>query len=229
MKKIIISEVIAAVIDKGTSILQRKDMKLYTAKTNDEVLTIHRAEKVNLIISQVDLPGTDCEQIFAVMRNDDTLRSVSLILFCLDRPGNRARAKRCSPNAIMTLPVNGKLLLEKVESLLNAPPRGSYRVLLSVNIDGSSRDQSFFCRSENISVTGLLLETERTLALGDRLTCSFFLPDAKRITVAGEVVRAMNPTDKSETKRYGVKFSNVSPENTAAIEAFVKKKAVKMW
>ncbi len=228
MKKIVINEAIAASIDKGSSILQRKDMKLFTARTNDEALSIHRAERVNLIISRVDLPGTACEQLFAPMRNDATLRSVSLLLFCLDRPGDRVRAELCRPNAIMALPVNSALLLEKAESLLNVPARESYRVLLSASIVGSSRDRSFFCRSENISVTGLLLETERSLSLGDWLTCSFFLPDTKQITVAGEVVRIINLTDKSETKRYGVKFGNVPPEDIAAIEAFVKKKAEKM-
>ncbi|HYA89116.1 MAG TPA: PilZ domain-containing protein [Nitrospirota bacterium] len=228
MKKIIINEAIAAGIDKGASILQRKDTKLFIAKTNDEMLSLHRAERVNLIISRIDMPGMACEQLFAVIRNDSVLRSVSLILFCLDRPDDRVRAERCSPDAIMTLPVNSALLLEKAESFLNVPARESYRVLLSANIDGSSRDQSFFCRSENISVTGLQLETERSLALGDWLTCSFFLPDSKRITVAGEVMRAINPTDKSETKRYGVKFGKVAPEDIAAIDAFVKKKAVKM-
>ena len=57
MKKIIIDETIAASIGKGSSILQRKDMKLFTVKTNEEVMSIHRAERVNLIISRVDLPG----------------------------------------------------------------------------------------------------------------------------------------------------------------------------
>jgi len=228
MKKIIMNAVIAASIDKGASILQRKDTKLFIARTNDEVLSIHRAERVNLIISRLDMVGMACEQLFEVMRNDTALRSVSLILFCLDRPGDRVRAERCSPNAIMTLPVNSALLLEKAESFLNVPARGSYRVLLSASIDGSSKDQSFFCRSEDISATGLQLETERILALGDLLTCSFFLPDSRRITVAGEVVRTLNVTDKSETKRYGVKFRKVPPTDIAAIEAFVKKKAGKM-
>ncbi len=229
MKKIIISEVIAASIDKETSILQRKDFKLFTAKTSNEVLSIHRAEKANLIISQVDLPGTECEQLFAEIRNDATLRSTPFILFCHDRPNERLRAERCSPNTIMPLPVNSALLFKKVESLLNSPHRESYRVLLSASIDGSSKDQSFFCRSENISVTGLLLETERSLNIGDWLTCSFFLPDAKRITVTGEVVRAINVTVKSDTKHYGIKYGNVSPEDRAAIEAFVKKKSGKLW
>jgi PilZ domain len=225
MKKIIISEAIADGIDKGSGILQRENVKLFTAKTNDEILSIHRAEKVDLIISQVDLPGTTSEQLFAMIRNDNALCSVSLILFCLYRPGQRERAERCNPNVIMTLPVNKSLLLEKAGSLLAIPSRKSYRVLLNVSLDGGSGGASFFCRSENISATGLLLETERSLAQGDRLTCSFFLPGTKQITVAAEVMRMVSHADKSGTKLYGVRFGKIPPEDVAAIEAFVKKKA----
>jgi DNA-binding response OmpR family regulator len=224
MQKIIINEALAIEIGKGTNVLQQKGVKVFTAKTNDEILSIHRAEKANLIISRVDLPGIACEQLFTAIRKDAALRSVSLILFCPDRPDDKARAEQCGPNAIMTLPVNSALLLEKAASLLHVTSRKSYRVLLNVSVDGN-RDGSFFCRSENISATGLLLETERGLSRGNRLTCSFFLPDAKRITVEAEVVREIGRADKSKTKLYGVKFDHVSPEDVAAIEAFVKKRS----
>ncbi len=224
MQKIIINEALSAEIGKGTNALQRQGVKVFTAKTNDEILSLHRAEKASLIISRVDLPGITCEQLFAAIRKDAALRSVSLILFCSDWPDDRARAEQCGPNTIMTLPVNSALLLEKAASLLHVPSRKSYRVLLNVSVDGK-RDGSFFCKSENISATGLLLETERGLSRGDRLTCSFFLPDAKRITVESEVVRVIGRADKSDTKLYGVKFDHVSPEDVASIEAFVKKRS----
>jgi DNA-binding response OmpR family regulator len=224
MQKIIINEALATEIGKGTNALQQKGVKVFTAKTNDEILSIHRTEKANLIISRVDLPGIACEQLFTAIRKDAALRSVSLILFCPERPDDKARAEQCGPNAIMTLPVNSELLLEKAASLLHVTSRKSYRVLLNVSVDGN-RDGSFFCRSENISATGLLLETDRGLSRGDRLTCSFFLPDAKRITVKAEVVREIGRADKSKTKLYGIKFDHVSPEDVAAIEAFVKKRS----
>jgi CheY-like chemotaxis protein len=199
---------------------------MFFAATNDDIMSVHSAEKVNLIVTQLVMAGMPTEQLFAAIRNDDALRKVSLIIVSPDKPGDRERAQQCSPNVLLTLPLDTSELLKKTQHLLNIPWRESYRVLLSVNIEGNSRDKAFFCRSENISATGLLLETDKVLREGDRLICSFFLPESKQITAAGEVVRAMKQSDKTATKQYGVKFDKLLPDARSAIESFVSKKAL---
>jgi len=227
VKKILISDTFKSLLEKERNFLLRSDVKFFSAASNNELLSIHRSEKANLIISSLDAPGIRTEDLFIEIRKDDELRKVSLIMICHDKPADRARAERCSPNIILTLPVDMKLLLEKAQHLLSIPPRESYRVLLSVSINGCSKDQAFFCRSENISATGLLLETERTIQEGDRLTCSFFLPESRQITIPAEVVRKIHQADKSGTKRYGVRFEKMDHETRNAIESFVQKKSQK--
>ncbi len=225
MKKILIAGPLRPFLEQEKSFLNRADMKMFFAATNDEMLAVHSAEKVNLIITQPDMDGMPTDQLFATIRSTDALSKVSLIIVCSDKPEDRERAQQCSPNAIFTLPLNAGELLKKAQHLLDIPWRESYRVLLSVNIEGNSRDKAFFCRSENISATGLLLETDKSLQEGDRLICSFFLPESKQITATGEVVRAMKQSEKSVQKQYGVKFDRLMPEAKAAIEVFVKKKS----
>ncbi len=225
MKKILIAEPLRSFLDKEKNFLHRADVKMFFAATNDEMLSIHSAEKVNLIITQPEMAGMPTEQLFTEIRSNDALRKVSLIIVSSDRPGDRERAQQCSPNVILTLPLDAGELLKKARHLLDIPWRESYRVLLSVNIEGNSRDKAFFCRSENISATGLLLETDKNLLEGDRLICSFFLPESKQITATGEVVRAMKQTANSPTRQYGVKFDRLLPDARSAIESFVAKKA----
>jgi Tfp pilus assembly protein PilZ len=74
----------------------------------------------------------------------------------------------------------------------------------------------------------MLIETDKTLPYGDRVICSFFLPDSMRIQAAGEIVRIPQQATGSTVKQYGVKFSNLTPEARQALEAFVEKKAQKM-
>ncbi len=69
------------------------------------------------------------------------------------------------------------------------------------------------------------METDKILQEGDRLICSFFLPESKQITATGEVVRAMKQSGKTATKQYGVKFDRLLPDARSAIESFVSKKA----
>ncbi len=225
MKKILVADVLKPLVEKEPGLLNRSDVKLLFAATNEELLAVHRAERTDLIISRPDLPGMGADRLFTSIRNDRDLRAVSLIMVCSDKAEDRERADQCCPNAVLTMPVNSGLLQEKAQRLLNIPGRESYRVLLSVNIEGSSREASFFCRSENISATGLLLETDRSLEEGDRLKCSFFLPDSRQIIVAGEIVRKIESPGKSDLKRYGVKFGKLAPDARSAIEVFVTKKA----
>ncbi len=225
MKKILIAESLRSSIEKEKNFLNRADVKMFFATTNSDMLAVHSAEKVNLIITEPLGDGMSTEQLFSSIRSREDLRKVSVIIVCSDKPGEREKAQQCSPNVILSQPLDTQELLKKAQHLLNVPWRESYRVLLSVNIEGNSRDKAFFCKSENISATGLLLETDKSLHEGDRLICSFFLPESKQITATGQIVRAMKQPDNKPTRQYGVKFDRLLPDAKTAIELFVARKA----
>src|SRR5512146_1850458 len=224
MTKILIADALKAHLTREKSFLNRASVKLFTAVTNDDILAVHRAENVDLIISQLDMPGMKDDRLYAAIRKDSVLRKVSLIMLHNGTPGDRERAERCTANAVMTLPVDSAVVLEKAQELLDISWRESYRVLLSVNITGTSEESAFFCRSENISTTGLLVETDRELKEGDRVVCSFFLPGSRQIVAPGEVVRSNETAQKAGKRRYGVKFERLTAEARSAIETFVSKK-----
>ncbi len=225
MKKILVAAVLKSDLEKEKSFFSRSDVKLFFAATNDEILAVHHEESVDLIIAHIDLPGLSSEQLCSSIRSDRGLRSVSLLLLCRDSAADRERAARCNPNAVMTYPIDTAQLLEKAKQLLEIPWRGSFRVLLSVTIEGTGKDRAFFCRSENISTSGLLIETEKVFAKGERLVCSFFLPDSiKRLTARGEVIRTLKKTYQTPLNRYGIRFSDLPPDVRTAIEIFVEKK-----
>jgi c-di-GMP-binding flagellar brake protein YcgR len=125
----------------------------------------------------------------------------------------------------MTLPVSGDRLLEQVRQLLDISSRASYRVLVSVTVEGSLKDGKFFGRSENISVTGMLLETDKILEKGARLKCSFFLPDAPQLITTAEIVREIKQAANAKSRKYGMRFLSLSPEATASVRKFIERKA----
>jgi DNA-binding response OmpR family regulator len=224
MKKIIIAEALKPMLHKEEGFLQRADVKVFAAATNDDILAIHQAENANLIISQLDIPGISSEQLCSTIRKDGSLRQVSLLLLCNDTATDHQRVSRCNPNAVLTHPVDVHQLLDKAQQLVDIPWRGSFRVLLSVNIEGNSKEKAFFCKSENISASGLLIETDRTFKKGDRVACSFFLPDSRQLSAHGEIVRTLTQTSQKSLNRYGIKFYDLAPEVKTAIETFVEKK-----
>lgn len=225
MKKIVIADTLRTLLEKEKSFASRSDVQRFFAKTNEDILQIHSTEKANLIITQIDLPGMITEQLCSKIRNDEDLRSVSLIMLCPEGPAAREEAERCKPNAIMTLPCNVQELLRKTQQFLAVSSRGSYRVLVSVRVDDKGQDTTFLCSSENISTTGILIETDRELSEGARVECSFFLRGKQQIVVSGEVVRVIRQASKSGAHRYGIRFAQISAGAKASIEAFIARKA----
>jgi CheY-like chemotaxis protein/Tfp pilus assembly protein PilZ len=224
MKKIIIADALKLMLHKNEGFLHRADVKVFTAGTNDDILAIHQAENVNLIISPLHMPGISSEQLCSTIRKDERMRQVSLLLLCNDTATDQERVSRCNPNAVLTHPFDVHQLLAKAEQLMDIPWRGAFRVLLSVNIEGNSKEKAFFCKSENISASGLLIETDRTFKKGDRVTCSFFLPDSRQLVAHGEVARVLSQTTQKSLNRYGIKFFELAPEVKTAIETFVERK-----
>lgn len=225
MKKIIIAQDIYQILKQKNSFLDRADMLILPVATQDEVLAVHRAERADLIITELDMPGMKSEQFCALLKEGGELRTVPVILVCINDPETLERGSCCGVSAVIPRPFKSDVLLAKAKQLLNVCWRETYRVLLSVSVEGNTGGQIFFCRSLDVSITGMLIESEQDFALGDRLVCNFFLPDTTRIGVTGEIVRLVQKTTGSEANRYGVQFSALAPETKKALEAFIATKA----
>ncbi|HSA77878.1 MAG TPA: PilZ domain-containing protein [Nitrospirota bacterium] len=224
MKKIIIADQIKQSMERQSNFLQRPNIKVFTAYSNEEVLKFHSAEKVDLIITLFRLPGMSTADPCSLIRTIRNLRRVSMIIDSSDKEKDIALSERCRANAVMTLPVNACLLLDKMQEFLDIPSRESCRVLLSVRLEGHLLSKPITCTSENISASGMLIETHRNLERGDRIYCSLVLPDSTRLETCGEIVRAIKNPTRFDPNWYGVKFSALAPEAKCAIEARVAKR-----
>jgi DNA-binding response OmpR family regulator len=225
MKKILVTDEVMTVLEKDRSFMDRNDIKIFMVPSNDDVLSIHRVENADIIITTLQVSGMKCEDLCSAIRADDKLRSVSIIIICQNNAADLERSERCKANVIITQPVKVADLLLKVQQLMVIPSRESYRVLVGVLVEGSNKDRSFFGRSGNISTTGMLIETEKILAKGDQMACSFFLPGSPQIKTTGEIVRILKQAEGSSAIQYGVRFLSLTVEERSAIESFIEKKS----
>lgn len=227
MKKILIAQELHALLSQDMAFLNRAGITVFSASSNDEALNIHRAERVNLIITQLNMPGMSTAQFCARIREEADLRAVSLIMVCENNPAEKEQSSRCKANAVLLRPVHPVVLMVKAQQLLEIASRESYRVLLRARVESQTRNEQFFCRSMNISATGMLIETEKQFDEGTRLFCSFFLPDAKRVEAAGKIVRTLKKTNGKDGNHYGFMFTEISPEAKQSLAAFVEERAQK--
>lgn len=221
MKKIIIPPAIITVLVQRHSFLDRADVQIFTADSNEEALDIHREEKTHLIIAHFARTGMSSQQFCSRIRGEAELSAVSIIIVCANIRSDIQECAACKANAVLTRPLDAPMLIAKAQDLLSISTRASFRVLLSVAVEGTIRNTPFFCRSVNISTTGMLIETDQVLAEGDRLACSFFLPMGPQIQAAAVVVRGMKSAQGFGAYEYGVRFSSLTSEARQALKAFL--------
>jgi response regulator RpfG family c-di-GMP phosphodiesterase len=209
-------------LEQDNSFLDRTDLQVFAAATNDEMLQVHRAERVDLIMTKLDLPGMASETLFNLIREDPTLRTVSIILSCANTPEAIKASSRCRANAVLLEPLHPVLLMAKARQLLDIAARETIRVLLGATVNGRSGEEAFYCRTKNISATGMMIETRRRLAEGARLSCQFYLPNATSIQATGKIVRIIQQASEAGEHQYGLMFTDVTPEAKQLLVDFVE-------
>jgi uncharacterized protein (TIGR02266 family) len=98
--------------------------------------------------------------------------------------------------------------------------RGGPRIPIEMWVEETTGSERYFRRAGNLSRGGLRLEHTIPLPVGTNVNLTFTLPgDKAPIEVTGEIVSATPPEDL----RMGVKFTNLSQDAIARIEAFLSR------
>ena len=208
----------AAALAEDRTALGRADIVTLGAADAEAALLLHREQAAALIVVDLQLPDGG-DRLCRRVRSDPEMRQVSLLLLCPDDGPSQQRARSCGANGVLTLPVSREALDAELARLLEVPPRRCFRALLAVTVEGQAGGQAFFCSLRDLGVHGALIESSRALAVGDTLTCSFFLPGGARVTTDGSVVRV---TPQRDVWLAGVRFALLSRRDESAIAAFVK-------
>ena len=101
-------------------------------------------------------------------------------------------------------------------------PRSPIKVL----VDYKESDVFLFDFTQNISRTGLFLETTKTLPIGATVLLSFTLPQCPRlITALGEVVWSQGSRSRSSSliPGMGIHFREISNEDEKLIAEYIKR------
>jgi CheY-like chemotaxis protein len=223
MKKVLLAWSPGPVLETLIGLLGGDGLSVFIATTAEEALALHLENNMDLIVADLDLPDMGGDTMCSRIREkEEVFRRVYIALICSGTRAEMGRCGRCGANSFLERPVDPGNLRERICRILESPERRATRVLAKVTVQGVIKNEPFFCSSRNISVTGILLETDRALARGDLISCSFFLPESERVETEARVVRV----SRGEESIYlcGAEFVDMGPEQKAAIGAFVEKK-----
>jgi CheY-like chemotaxis protein len=222
MKKVIIAEDVNATLEKEKSFLNRAGFRILPAASNEKALALHRSVKADLIIAKLTMPDMSGERLCSLIRDDEELRNVSLLIVSSGDETDLERCMQCRANAFISSPINTAVLLQEVHKLLHVAPRASRRIPVRVKLYGKSKGIPFTGYTENISTSGMLFRSAAPLFEGDTITCSFSLPDSTERTAKAEIVRVIGKDTEEDTNGYGIRFTLLSPLAVSAIESFCR-------
>jgi response regulator RpfG family c-di-GMP phosphodiesterase len=220
MKKLLITDDIKPVLEKEESILSRQKIEVLTASSGEDFSRIHGDEKVDLIIMNLKMSGMDGDEVCTNIRNNDSLKKVSIIIICDDDKLEISRCQACGANAFITNPVDNKEIFRHIKKFLYVAERKDIRIIFQVFIKGQNKDRFFFANSENISNSGILIVTDEVIEKGDKATCSFFL-DQEMITLDGKIMRVFEKENNMFS--YGIQFININLSTQKKLEEFINK------
>ena len=218
MKKIIIARNLLDDLEESNTILKRSSITFFPAGSSEEILTLHGVKRADLIITDASLPLMGGAKLCSRLRSDATLEYVSIIVVCDETEDSVSPYREAGANVVIRRPLDPGMLLWHASELLVIPHRKDIRVLLRVSLEGMGANTSFFAQSQNISISGMLMETARVLTPGDQLTCAFNIAHSD-VTLTGKVERV--ETTASKKSRYGVRFLDCDTRSLIIIENFV--------
>ena len=203
--------------------LGRRDIQVFEAATNDDILRVHIREKADLIITRIDMPGRRSEELFEIIRSSKGLQNTrSVILSTADR-AHQVRCTQCAPDLVLILPIDPDVLNRHVLQLLGAGYRESPRIPYSGQLLAASGSDPFDCDIVNISSTGILFHTQQNLAQGQNISFSFLLPDHTPIDGQGEIMRVVRKTTPPYGAKYAIRMKDVAKRVQDAIDSFIAK------
>ncbi len=226
MKKVLVAHAVHNYLKHDPEFAEWKDIAVFVAASNDETFDIHRDERVDLIITDLKAPGMSSSELCSAIRDDADLRAVSIIVICANEIEAIEEGLRCRANAILLRPVHPMVLMTKARQLVNVPPRGDYDALVRIQTLGGAQEETFFCRSHNVSASGMLIETDQQMNEGTRVECSFLVPDSTQVThIPAKIVRIVEQAGAEKTRRYGVMFTDMPPDIRQMLIDYGKRKS----
>ena len=204
-------------------ILTQPQLTVIEATSGRQALEMHRQQRFDLIIMDMQMSGLDGMQVTRAIRAEPALRDVSILLFSdTPRVGLRDRCLAAGANEYLAKPFKTAELMAHVWPLVNVAVRKHTALLAHVDLEKDDRVvESFVARVVIVSASGLLLEAEVLLAIGQALRVKFFVPgSAVQISSRAAVTRRTDGTGKSV--RWGIRFLTLDAAMRQVLRDYVE-------
>lgn len=220
MHKILLVAADDAAAELGGSVLFRSDIERTLVSDPGDVAAAAFRLLPHLVVIK-DQPAETAEELVRQIKGTPETRRASVVVIL---PGAAAGAemalRRAGASLAIAAPLVPSLWDGRLEELLAEPRRRDARIPAWFVVWPHSREAALRGTAVNLSVRGMLLETDQPLKLGTTLELSFELPGGAPGDGVGQVVR--EAPYAGGARRYGVDFIVLRGDSKRHINAFVE-------
>jgi CheY-like chemotaxis protein len=221
VKKVLLVDDVRLTLDLGRTFFARAGCEVATASNGAEALAAYRRERPALVVVDLEMPGMPGDEVCREIKKDRKGAAVPVIIVVPRSSAQSVdRCARAGADAIIGKPIDSRELLTAAARLMGVKPRLNERVAVVVRVTTPEESYSIRGSTVDISVSGILLETDGSLAVGQVARFSLSLPGAEKpLEAMGEVARAGERAGTAN--RYGVRFILLMADVRQRLERFV--------
>ncbi len=222
-KKILLVDDVRLFLNLEETFFRRTGCEIFTAQNGEDAIKTAKKEKPDLVLLDLILPGMNGDEVCRKIKSDPTLKNTKIIMVTtISDEETMDRCMKAGCDDYVTKPIHQPDLLGKAAGLLDIPYRVHFRILVKVEVRGEY-DQGFFMgTSSDISNSGILVETDQKIELGEKVNLQFVVPgQSDTIQVVGKMARV---DELSFRDRFGIgiHFDSLTPEQEQSIATFIK-------
>lgn len=220
-KKILLVDDAKIFLEVEKTLFKRTGAQILTASSGTQALKSVIAEKPDVVLLDFMMPDITGDKVCAQIKSNPETADIPVIMVTtMGRVEDVDRCRRAGCDDFATKPIHHQELLAKVAHLLKIPHRLSMRIMVRVEAEMATDGKVFFGTSIDLSTTGMLIEAEKPLKVGDEVTVRFFLPRENEITGHGKIMRV----ESTELRkfRYGILFHDLPQPAQQAIARYVE-------
>ena len=201
--------------DLGATLLWRQDLERRRVEKPDEARMLAVAARPRLVLVDRDLPWA--ARFVAALREDESTRGLSVVVMARgDFDSSEVELLEAGANAILRLP-GGPEWNERLQRLMEVPARKDARFPVAFQVEAASNGgRPEQAQALNLSVSGILLETQAPLGLRDDVRLRFTLPRTPApISMRAQVVRMAG------SSQFGLEFRGLGADEARQLEGFL--------
>lgn len=191
----------------------------------DELNKVLLAEKIDLIVINMDFKPIDAPTIAKHLKAQAAFKDIPIVLTSVRTSAKvRNAALDSGADLFVEQPLPREYFIEKLKQLLEQKTRTTERVAMHGDVTFTYEGRTQTCGIGDLSASGILLSTDDALKDGGAVELEFALPGEKKpIHATGEIVRTIR---RAEGTGVGIRFTSFAGDSKKRMERYVERSAV---